>query len=145
MSWFHRLSEADRKSIDETYLKKSDFKDIMGKVLTTIINETGNTPSKGVSSTDTPTAPTTAKTQAEPPKLSWEDCVSKFYEAMKASLKAQGGRFTDEAAALKKVKELMPPVDSMPILAKFTSEEINAICNVMDMMQAAVLPLVTRA
>ena len=64
---------------------------------------------------------------------------------MKTSLKAQGGRFTDEAAALKKVKELMPPVDSMPILAKFTSEEINAICNVMDMMQAAVLPLVTRA
>ena len=145
MSWFHRLSEADRKSIDETYLKKSDFKDIMGKVLTTIINETGNITAKGVPSTDAPTAPTQAKAQVEPPKLSWEDCVSKFYEAMKTSLKAQGGRFTDEAAALKKVKELMPPVDSMPILAKFTSEEINAICNVMDMMQAAVLPLVTRA
>ncbi|MBR6891925.1 MAG: hypothetical protein IKN15_01530 [Bacteroidaceae bacterium] len=145
MSWFHRLSEADRKSIDETYLKKSDFKDIMGKVLTTIINETGNAPTKGVSSTDAPNAPTPAKAQAEPPKLSWEDCVSKFYEAMKTSLKAQGGRFTDEAAALKKVKELMPPVDAMPILAKFTSEEINAICNVMDMMQTAVLPLVTKA
>lgn len=145
MFWFHRLSEADRKSIDEKYLKKSDFKDIMVKVLTTIINETGNTPTKGVSSTDAPTAPNQAKTQAEPPKLSWEDCVSKFYDAMKASLKAQGGRFKDEAAALKKVKELIPPVDSMPILAKFTSEEINAICNVMDMMQAAVLPLVTRA
>lgn len=145
MFWFHRLSEANRKSIDEKYLKKSDFKDIMGKVLTTIINETGNTPTKGVSSTDAPTAPNQAKTQAEPPKLSWEDCVSKFYDAMKASLKAQGGRFKDEAAALKKVKELIPPVDSMPILAKFTSEEINAICNVMDMMQAAVLPFVTRA
>lgn len=134
MSWFHRLSEADRKSIDETYLKKSDFKDIMGKVLTTIINETGNTPSKGVSSTDAPTVPTPSKEQNESLKLniSWEDCVSKFYEAMKTSLKAQGGRFTNEDAALKKVKELMPPVDAMPILAKFTSEEINAICNVMD-------------
>lgn len=142
---FHRLSKADRKFIDETYLKKSDFKDIMGKVLTTVINEAGNPPSKGVSSTDAPSVPTQAKTQAESLNISWEDYVSTFYEAMKTSLKAQGGRFTDEDAAFKKVKEFMPPMDAMPILAKFTSEEIKAICNVMDMMQAAVLPLVTMA
>lgn len=145
MSWFHRLREAGRKYIDETYLKKSDFKDIMVKVLTTIINETGNPTAKGVSSTDAPSVPTPAKTQAASRNISWEGCVSTFYEAMKTSLKAQGGRFTDEDAALKKVKEMMPPLDAMPILAKFTYEDINAICNVMNMMEAVVLPLVTRA
>lgn len=145
MSWFNSLSETDRKYIENTFLKKSDFKDIMFKVITSVINETVNTTAHGVSFNETPTVPNPAKSQIESTKVSWEDCVNTFYKAMKTSLKAQGGRFNDEDAALKKVKELMPPVDVMPIIAKFSSDDINAICNVMDMMQEAVLPFVTKA
>lgn len=143
MSWFNFLNETDMKFIDKTYLKKSEFNAIIQKALSNILDEAaklqnGDAKIEPAEVPNNPPAP-------EPKLVSWDESIKIFFEVLKRSLKAQGGRFSDETAALNKVKELKPTPNMTPVLTKFTADDISTICNLMDMMQSAVLPFVTRA
>lgn len=143
MAWFNFLNETDMKLIDKTYLKKSEFNEIIQKALRNILDEAakcqnGDEKPEPAEVPNNPTAPETKP-------VSWDESINIFFEVLKKSLKAQGGRFKDEDAAFKKVKELCPTPNMAPIITKFTADDISTISNLMDMMQAAVLPFVTKA
>lgn len=133
MAWCNFLNETDMKHIDKTYLKKSEFNEIIQKALRNILDEAAK-----CQNGDKKPVP------AEEP-VSWDESINIFFEVLKKSLKAQDGRFKDEDAAFNKVKELRPTPNMAPIITKFTADDISTISNLMDMMQAAVLPFVTKA
>ena len=143
MSWFNFLNDTDMKFIDKTYLKKSEFNAIIQEALRNILDEAaklqnGDEKNEQSEVPNTPPAP-------EPKLVSWDDSIKIFFEVLKKSLKAQGGRFTNEAKALENVKKLKPTPNMTPVLTKFTADDISTICTIMDMMQSQVMPFVTRA
>lgn len=143
MSWFNFLNDTDMKFIDKTYLKKSEFNAIIQKALSNILEEAAKL--QNVDAKNEPAEVPNNPPSPEPKLVSWDESIKIFFDVLKKSLKAQGGRFRDEAAALNKVKELKPTPNMTPVLTKFTADDISTICTLMDMMQSAVLPFVTRA